>query len=371
MRWLLATVATFLPAAAFAGSCDSYVKRAASVEGEALVTLYERTVKCSAKEAHAAFETFMVRAGDVETLVPLALVAIRSDGFVPVWNMMERVPYGVRDDVAEGIGATCAGDEKVLAFLQGGHAALKGHDFTGWVPAYASCADPALVSWIDAQLEAPPSSPYSEKYNGLLTAVVSARGVDALPALETSAVAAGKAGGPFGSVLDAMQKAIAPESLRDDVDPAHQAAFEDALVRIAQAVPPEAARLVADRLYSAGATDKAAKLLPALYPDRVQPNGEMLWVGAAVEQCEGEAVVHWTSWTEAPTRMSVVEAVTAPLRATKGKLKCDAGEWPVKAPDAPVADDDAASAWVDGLVAELEAAGVKAKPREEKKLAIQ
>lgn len=367
----LTVLALGAPTQAFAGKCDGYVKKASYEKGDGLVTAYKNMMRCSKSEAKDAFSKFMVKAGDLETLLPLTLVAVEGEAYNPVWKMMERVPYEHRTELAEGVGATCATNPKVEGFLQGAHAALKGHDFTSWTPALVACNTEGMTAWADGVVTSPPTSPYNDKYNAVLTAVVDARGVDALPVLEKGAIAAANNGGPFKSVLDAMKGSIQPKSYRAKPSDEDKAKLLASLVNVANAVPPEPARLVADALYTNGYESEAASLLPAVYPSRAQADGTMRWAALAIETCEGEAIVHWTTWTEAPKRLDLMAAAEAPLRATKAKLKCSGDPWAVRVTKEPISDADAAKAWVEGVVAELEGQSLKVKAREEKKAVIQ
>ncbi|MCB9663849.1 MAG: hypothetical protein H6732_07035 [Alphaproteobacteria bacterium] len=370
VRTLSVLASLTLAAPAWAGPCDVHVKKAQSATGGALVAAYQALLTCDATLAKQSFEAFMLKATDLDTLVPLAAAAVDGQAYTEVWAMMGRIPYEFRTDLASRLGESCTEQDSLVTFLQGAHVALKGHDFTQWMPAMASCEAEPFQAWMAAALTAPPQSTYNEKYNTLLTAWVEAKGVDALPVLVQGAIAAGKGDGPFTSVLDAMQRAIQPDDVRSDPSADDKAKLEASLLEVAAAVPPAAARLVADRLYSAGSPAKAASLLPAIYPDRVQPDGTLRWAAAAVEACDGDAVVHWTSWTEAPTRFDVLAPATPVLQGTKPKLKCSGEAWAVRATAEPVADAAAASAWVAALVTELGADGTKVKDREEKGLTI-
>jgi hypothetical protein len=364
MRPLFLACALTAPSLAAAGPCDAWVKKVDSASGESLLAAYKGLAACDAASAKLAFPQAMLRAKDLETLAPLALAAIGVDAFVPVWEMMEKVPYEHRTALAEQVGAACGAQPKVVAFLQGAYLGLKGTAFTVWGPSFQTCTGEPFQAWMEGAVADPPASVYNERYNALVGAWVGARGVAALPALEKAAVAAGSEGGPFATILDAMNRAIQPKSLRDAASPADRAALEEALVRVAKAVPIEAARAVADRLDSAGAEAAAASLLPALYPAGATPSGEVRWAAAAIEACDGAAVVHTVTWTEAPTRLDLSDAARAAWQGVKPRLACGEAGWAYRVTPTPVSADEA-SAWFEALVAELEGAGNKVKTKAE------
>ncbi|HMV69332.1 MAG TPA: hypothetical protein PKA64_20995, partial [Myxococcota bacterium] len=259
------------------------------------------------------------------------------------------------------------GDHKnVVPFIEGGWGALKGTEFSAWQSVLTLCQRPEIGAWLEEVAGKPPTSPYNDKYNTVITAFSRLRGVDALPVLEAAAVRAGTAGGPFNNLVETIQRAVQPREIGAAVPPEHRARMEETLVRVAKAVPPEQARLVADRLVNAGSDSVAASLLPAIFPDRVQTGGEILWAAAAVEACDGDALVHWVSWTEAPRRWNITDASTKALRATAAKLKCDSGEWPVLAANEPLKDSAAVATWIEQISADWSAKGNKVKSKQEK-----
>jgi hypothetical protein len=357
----MSVVLLLLAGVAHAGSCDSYVAQAASAKRDALVQAYKKLASCDVNLARREVSRFLLASGDVETMVPLSIAAIDAGAFDGLWSFMAKVPYQHRDTLAASVGEACAEHANVLPFLQGAWTALKGTDFTAWQGALTTCAKPELATWLDGLVQAPPASPYNDKYNAAMTALVKQRGADALPTLEAAAVVAAKGGGPFNNIVETIQRSVAPGAPAEA-----KTRMEDALVRVAKAVPAEQARLVADRLVNAGSEQVAAALLPAIFPDRVQGGDKMLWAALAVEACDGEAVVHWASWTEAPTRWAVVGPATTPLRAAKHALKCDGGVWPVIASNEPLANADAVKAFVDAAIAEQTAKGNKVKDKAEK-----
>ncbi len=364
MRTLSLLIALSAPSVALAGSCDTLVSRAQTASGAALVAGFKAIANCDLEMAKTSFPQLMLRATDLDTLQALGLAAIQEDAFVPVWDMMGKVPYEHRQALAQGVGAACATQPKVVPFLQGAYVAMKGTEFVSWSPALESCTSTELTTWMEGALASPPPSTYNEKYNAIVSAWGRGHGIAGLAALEKGAVAAGANGGPFSSLVDAIIRTSQPASLRDQPRAEDVAAVEAALVRVAKAVPPEAARVVADRLATSGNVAAAASLLPTLYPDAASADGNVRWAAAAIEACEGEAVVYWTTWMEAPTRVDVLEPAKAALSTLKPKLKCTAPDgWLFRASESPVGEE-AVDGWVDGLVSSWNGQGFKTKDKQ-------
>ncbi len=365
---LTAVLAMGVSTEAQAGRCDGWLKKAERAKGDDLVSAYRQLAACDAEVGREQLWTFMQHAGTLDTLEALAIEGIRADAFTDLWKGMDELAYEQRAPLAEGIGKACADEPKVLTMLQAAYVALKGSAFSAWGPAMAACGSDEMVGWMEGVVTDPPKSEYNAQYNAMLTALVDLRGAEALPTLEKAAIAAAD-GGPLNNVLDMMQRAIQPKSMREKADPAAEQALAEALVRIANAVDPEPARRVADRLYTAGREAMAASLLPRVYPAAVGADGAVTWAAAAVERCEGKAVVHWTTYVESPpTHWAVAPLVETPLRGVKPKLSCDAGTWPVRTSDEPLADAKAAKDWAASLGAPIEAEGDKVKVVEEKKV---
>jgi hypothetical protein len=359
-------VLLLLSQSAFAGSCDGFVSQAASAKGEALIKAYTSLAKCDVELARREVGRFLVASGDLETLVPMAVAAIDAGAYNGLWTFMDKVPYQFRDTLARDVGTSCVDHPGVMPFLQGAWTALKGSDFTAWQAALSTCKKAEMTSWLEELVKAPPVSSYNDKYNAAMDALVQHRGIDALSVLEVAAVAAGKNEGPFNNIVETIQRSIQSRGSVGAPSAEAKAKMEETLVRVAKAVPAANARIVADRLVNAGSEQVAAALLPAIFPDRVQSGDKMLWAAAAVESCDGQAVIHWASWTEAPKRWAVVGAVTEPLRASKPALKCDSGTWPVIATEEPLTDSAAAQAFVEKHVGEWTAKGMKVKAKQEK-----
>lgn len=358
---------------AHAAACDALAGQAAVVKGEQVVPVFTQLAKCDAKLAEKHFYDFMRSSSDVGTLVALSLAAIDAQIYKPVWNMMEKVPdFSARDEVAKGVGASCADNAAVLPFLQGAYSALGDRQFNSWREALGTCDSPALVTWLEQTAAKPPSVVYDEKYNSVTDVLVKRKKLEALPILEQAAIAAGTSGGPFSTLLDRMADAVRPASFGAKIPAEDQAKLESALGRVAAAVPPEQARLVADRLYQNGSESAAAALLPRIYPERVQADGRLLYGVAAIEACDDEAVVHYATVTDAAKRWSIVEDVSGPALADfKPRLKCTAeGTWPLLTTPEPLATKAEVDGWAEALVAEWASKGLTAKVREEKALEL-
>lgn len=346
-----------------AGSCDKLVAPATTAKGAALVTAWKKLADCDPSVAGREYERFMVASGDLQTLTDLTLAAVDGDAWNAVWQGMGRVPYEHRTELAKAVGATCDARVKVLPFLEGAYTALKGADFESWQPAFEACRAAPLDAFLERVIADPPASPYNEKYHGAMRAFADHKGADAVPTLEAAAILAGTRGGPFSSVLDVIKEAIQPSGRLSDAD---RAAYEASLTRVALAVPVASARLVADKLLNAGSEAAAASLLAARYADRME-GGALRWVAAAVEACDGDAVVHWVTWTEAPTRWEVQQGATEALRAVPAKLKCKTdGAWPVVSSDEPLRAAADADAWLTQAEQPWVAKGVKVKRKQEK-----
>lgn len=351
---------------ASAAGCEGYLAKISTAKGQALIDAYQGLVRCDASLGRSEFGKYALAAGDLETLVPLTLAGIDATAYGSVWETMGKIPYEYRTELATSVGAACAQHPKLVEFFRTSYVGQKGTEFSSWQSALTACTSPEMGAWVDSVVSEPPTSTYNDRYNAVLGAVIESRHAAALPLLEKAAITAGTRGGPFNNLLDVIQRSVEVTGYGKQTAPEDRAAMVQTLVTVAKAVPPDSARAVADRLLNAGDEGVAASLLPAIYPDRVQAGGTMLWAGAAIEACGGDAVIHWVSFTEAPKRLSVLDAVTVPLRATKAKLKCPPDTaWTMRAVDAPLKDRAAASDWVDGLVAELEAKGTKAKAKEE------
>lgn len=358
--------------AAHAAACKGLADRVGTLALEELAPTYAALARCDANLAAEKFPEFMRRSSEAEALVALSVAAIDAGVGAPVRTMLERITdYGARDEVAKGIGAACSDTPAVVAFLHDAYTSLGERQFTAWREAFAACSAPEHVAWLGEVAAAPADVPYDEKYDIVARSLVDHLGADALPALEKAAVKAGQSGGPFTAVLDRMGDAVRPATFGGEPSPEDRQKLEEALVRVAGVVPPEPARLVADRLYQSGADAAAAKLLPRAFPDRVQEGGAFLYGVASVENCGGQAVVHYAVASEPGTRWSVLDDLQAPARAFKPRLKCTTeGDWPVVTTREPLVSAADVEAWSQKVVAEWAAKGLTVKARAEKPIAL-
>lgn len=372
-RALLALLALAAAPSALADDCAALTARVGTEQGAGLVQTYGALLRCDSEAAGAAFQKVVTRATDTETAVGVALTAIDAKAYAPVWGMLDLVAdYSQRDAIAQGVGAACGEHPEVVTFLQGAYFGLRNTQFGRWAPALAACESEGIVTWLGDTASKPPAVTYDEKYNTILAALVARQRTDALPVLQRAAVEASANGGPFNAIIEKMGEAVQPVELGGDVSPADAQKLEQTLVSVANAVAPEQAAMVADRLYNAGSEAAAASLLPRVYPDRVQLDGSLRYGVAAVEACDGQAVVHYASVTEPARRWSVLTDVEPVARAFKPRLKCAAGDpWAVVATPEPVANDDAVLAWVEELSRQHEAKGATVKLRAEKPFSLQ
>lgn len=374
MRWRGLSAVGVLWGMGVAGTaqaaCDDLWKNVAAAPPADVAPSYVKLVQCDAKVAEAHFEDFMRASKDIDTLVSLSLSAIDAGVFAPVWAMLDQVPeVSTRDEVAREVGAACADHPKVVPFLEGAHAQLRDRQFGMWRDAYRECATPEIQTWLAGVVAAPPAVAYDEKYNVVSEALVKQQRGAALPVLQKAAIAAGKANGPFTTVLDRMNEAVRPDTFGAPLSDDDRAKLEAALVEVARQVSPELAAQVADRLYQAGAESAAASLLPTIYADRVQ--GKLMLYGvAAVESCDKQAIVHYAEVTDPAKRWSIVDDVQGPARAFKPRLTCTAeGEWPVLTTPEPLAKGGL-EGWLATIQSEWAGKGLEVKLKEEKAIAL-
>ena len=369
-RFVAAAALLTVAAPALAGPCDTLINKATSLEGEALVANFEEVLACDKGEAEAAYLAYVKQSKDVETLAALSLAAIENQAFDPVWKSLEKVDYASRDDVATAIGATCTDNPNVIVFLKGAYFGLRNMRFSQWDDAYAACPSEEVDAWLEGLVTKPPESAYDEKYGTILSIWTDRRGADALTALEKAAVVAAGNGGPFSAILEAMNTAVAP-AYGKEMSEDHKKRLQSTLVDVAGSVSPDKAKEVADRLYNAGAESEAVSLLPAIYGDRIQEDGGFIYGAAAIESCDGEAVIHYRVVYEPAKRWSIIGDVEATVRDAKSKLKCEAETpWPVVATPEPVADDDAVDDWADGLEAKWAEKDFDAKAKSRKDIEL-
>ncbi|MGC6492715.1 MAG: hypothetical protein ACON5B_07725 [Myxococcota bacterium] len=356
-------------APAEAGSCDTYLRRAETAKGTTLLAAYDRLASCDANMARENFPRFMMRSGDVETLVPLTLKAIDLGAFKQVGKMMEKVPYENQVDVARDVGSACETQPSVVTFLHESAKELRGTSFTRWAPAHEACSASAHQTWLATQVASPPSSPYSDRYDAVVRALSKHQGAAALPVLEKATIQAAK-GGPFANLLDHIARAVEPSSYGAEIPEADREAMRETYLRIAKNIAPEQARQVADKLYTLGEEATAAGLIPSIFPASVQGDGTILWGSAAIETCDSKAIVHWATFTRPPEVWATPDLVADAIRAAKPKLKCDSGDWKVVTSDEPLANRTQVQAWAEVQATVLVGSGADIKFKEEKGLSL-
>jgi len=232
--------------------------------------------------AEKNFTRFMTRAGDADTLATLSLVAIENQIWTPVWAMPAKIKsYEARDIIAQQIGEACADQEVVITFLKGAYAGLRDIDFQQWDNALLACENPSLDSWMVSQVENPPDKMFDGKFDTLMGVFVKKRGAEALPHLAKGAIDAAASSGPFNTILQQMDAAVAPEFGGERTE-ADIIALRESLVQVAKAVEPDKAREVAEQLATAGDESAAASLLPSIYADRMLSDGGLLHAAADI-----------------------------------------------------------------------------------------
>ena len=361
----------FSTSTAEAASCGPLVSQAASQSGAGLVRTFAKLAQCDKAMAEDNFlGAFVPNATDLDTLVQLTEVAITAGVFNSTWKMLGKIKdYSTRNEVAAAIGAKCGENEQVLKFLQGAYFALKNTDFTQWDDAYVSCESEKMDAWFAQQVSNAPTESFSETYNTLLEIYVKQQGVKALPLLQTAALNT-KGEGSFETIINQMNNAVQP-GLGESMSAENRAAFEDAILAIAQAVPSQAL-VLAQQLNSVGST-RSGELLKIIYADRLN-DGLLSYGIVAVEagECKGkkQAVIHAATVTDPAKRMVVLGDATAPIRASAVKLKkCETGEWPVSITPEPMTGSE-----LDTLIGQLqskyEADGYKVKVSKESTIAL-
>lgn len=353
-------------------SCSSIADKAGTINGDAVGGTFAQLAQCDAKLAEDRFPDFMRASTDVGSLVGLSLAAIDTGVYAPVWGLLEKVPeISTRDEVAKGVGASCNDHAKVNDFLKGAYTQMHDRQFGMWRDAYRNCKSEELGSWLVEVVAQPPAVSYDEKYNVVTAALVKSQGAASLPVFGDAAIAAAANGGPFTTLLDRMNEVVRPATYGGVIAPEDQAALQETLSKVAAAVGQEQASLVANRLYQSGAEEAAVALLPVIYADRIQGKADLLYGAAAVESCDGEAIVHFALVIEPSSRWSIVDDVTLALRAFKPKLKCTAeGDWPVMTSHEPLVDKAALEGWVAEVEGQWSGRDLAVKSREEKGITL-
>ncbi len=355
-----------------AASCDHFARKASTTRGDSLVAAYKDFLSCDKSAAEKAYPEFMKASSEVDTLVRLSLTAIRAQAFTPVWKMMDKIPdYSARDEVAEGVGLSCATEPTVITFLQGAYFGLRDIQFQQWDDAFVACENADFDAWLQERVSDPPASSYNDKYNTVVTIYVKRKGADSLTALERAAVDAATKGGPFNTIIEFMSDSVQTRGRPKASSGDAKQKLESALINVAGSVGPEQAALVADRLYNTGSEAAAATLLPRVYPDRVQSDDNMLYGAASIEFCEKQAVIHFAPVREPAKRWSILTDIEEPMRAFKPRLKCTASApWPVLATPQPISESNEITSWVDSLLALWAKKGFVVKTKGEKEITL-
>lgn len=368
IRWFVGAAALLFTPAAFAANCDALVAKASTAKGPDAVKAWSELNKCDKAVAETNFPAFMKASEDADNLAALALAAIDSKSYTPVWGMMDKLPdYSQRDLVAKGVGSKCGDHPEVVPFLKAGYFALRSSQFANWDDAVAMCNNAELDRWLLELVQKPPGTAYDEKYKVVADIYVKRNKSKAIPALAAAGVTAAKGGGPVNALIDAMSVASEPD-FDAPADPAAKAEFEKGLVEIAKASPPELSKQIADRLNTGGSTAAAASLLPTIYADKLK-EGKLTYGVAAVEICDKDAVVHYAAVSEPAKRWSIDADVTPVVKSSfKPKLKCTS-EWPIVTTE-PLAGPDKVGSWADTVVQTYAAKGMAVKTKEEKAITL-
>jgi hypothetical protein len=357
-----------MTAPSFAGSCDAQLGKIGSLAPEAAAPAFTALAQCDKKVAEANFVRYLERATEAEALTALVSAAIAAEVWNPVWTALGKITsYDARDEIAQGVGASCTTADKVVPFLKGAYFGLREVDFRQWDDAFAACESEDLWKWVADTIAAPPAKAFDEKYGALLDIYVKHAHADALVALAAGAEKAATNNGPYDALVRKMGEA-------GRADPGK---LTEALVALASKVPVEKARGVAATLATAGSEDAAASLLPIIYADRKQAGG-FLYGAVSVEAgtCDGKktAFVHYAAVTEPGTRWTVLDDLESPLRAFKPRLGKDCADvvspWTVLHSPEPVKAASDAEAWAETVVAKYTADGYATKLQKEKAFAL-
>lgn len=355
---------------ASAGSCDWMVRKVATTEGESLVKLYRDLIKCDRAAAETTFDEFMRASKDLETLLPLTLLAIDQKIHRPVWEMIDKLPYEVRDDLAYEVGAACSDRDQVIPFLQGAFYGLRAPDLARWSTSFQSCPKGVFVDWLEGIVREPPAQAYDEKYNTALNGYVKQRKIDALPVLVKAAIVSADKEGPFNAIVEKMGQAAQPTGFGATMSTGDRTRLEESMIEVAKNVGQEKAAVVADRLSQLDSEKAAASLLPVIFPERVK-GGRLEYGTAAVEACDGQAIIHWSMVSDPAKRWWVLDDVEAELRTAKAKLKCETeGEWPTFGMNEPASDRSSVDDWLSVVTAAWTDKGFKVKTKEEKAISL-
>ncbi len=373
---LLALALTAAPA--HAAGCDALVAGIDALTPETAGAAYAALAACDRKPAEVSFLRFVKQGGTDEGVAAVFLAAIEADTWSVVGGALGKLParatnaegeeIDLRGSIAMRLGESCAEHPKVPAFLQDAHTSLKTAEFQPWTDAWLACESESLRTYTAAQVAAPPSASFDERYTTLVDVYAKQLGTSALPALSAAAIQAATSGGPYDALLSAMSGTARNEAGRT--------ALAEALVGVARKVDPARATRIGFTLAENNAEEAAASLLPAIYADRVQKRGGFLYGAVAIEAgtCGGKktAVFHVANVTEPGKVWSIAPAVEATLRAAKPKLKgCEGtSTWPVLTSPTPVTNGDAVGDWARTLEVKWIKDGYEVKIQTEKPIAL-
>ncbi len=363
---------------AHAAGCDALVAGVDALTPETAGAAYAALAACDRKPAEVNFLRFVKQARTDEGVAAVFLAAVEADTWSVVGGALGKLParatnaegeeIDLRGAIAVRLGEACAEHPKVAAFLQDAHTSLKTAEFQPWTDAWLACESEPLRAYTAAQVAAPPSTSFDERYTTLVDVYAKQLGTSALPVLSTAAIQAATTGGPYDALLEAMGRTARNEAGRT--------ALAEALVGVARKVDPARATRIGFTLAENNAEAAAASLLPAIYADRVQKNGGFLYGAVAVEAgtCDGKktAVLHVAQVTEPGKVWSIAPAVEATLRAAKPKLKgCEGtATWPVLTSPTPVASGDDVEAWARTLEVKWIKDGYEVKVQKEKPVGL-
>lgn len=356
----------------FAADCNKLAASGLTQSHDKAVKTYQSLLACNKSIAEANFNSYIKVSGDIENLISLAISAIDAEAFNPVWTMLDAVPYANREDVAYGIGEHCATNPKLAPFLQGAYYALHGVGFSQWETALVNCDNDTVSDWVTATVSSPPNTSFNPKYETMANVVVKRQGADGLTTLENAAIASSKNGGPFSLLLGKMEAAVKPAEYGADLSTEDRIKLNEALSRVAKQVTPEQAGAVADRLFNSGSEEAAASLLSTVYSEQIQDDGTLLYGIAAIEQCDGRAMVHWTTLSDPAKRWSILSSADSSAANFSSKLKCIAPQpWPVVATPQPLTTKAEVEAWVVDISTPWEEKGNKVKQKKEKAIVLE
>lgn len=343
-------------------ACEKESAALAAAKDAAVAPAFTALAICNRTAAGDQFATVMKQASDVDSLVALAQAALAQGMEDRVHTMLDPIAeYATRTEITRLLGARCADDPRVLAFVVGLHGALKDRAFVSWSGALETCPSDDVTAQLETLASYVPSRGFDDKYARVVELYAERKGVASLPVLEKAAATAVN-GGPFPVVVDAMVGAVTPAGIGAKPADDDRAALVASLQRVAGSATPDQVTKLADTFVAVGAGDAAASLLPRIYPDRLQAGGGFLYGVAAVEQCDGAAVVHFAVVEEPGKRWSIQPDVDAPANAFKPKLKCKSpAPYALQVTPGPVHDRNEVASWAESVAAQTKVPDAKVK----------